>query len=296
MKPNSPSQPRPTPSAQDLPVQPDDRGARLRAHLNAVHEQAAGFTEACAANCRNTSGLNSYQWLSQAVKPPRGGHVLDLACGSGVLLEECRARYGADIALSGVDMSPDELILARERLADADVTLHEGLAQSLGFAGDAVFDAVLCHWALTLMDPLEPVLAEIARVLKPGGVFAAIVDGPSEAAQGYGEICTLIDSHVHAVRPDYAELGDPRARDGAALAKLVRDVIPGARVTVEADVFALEDTPERLAAETAGFFYSSFVLSVDERRAMLDELAAFFASRGTGRYEMPVNRLRVVCA
>lgn len=282
-----------TPIATDPP---HDRGARLRAHLNAVHEQAAGFTEACAANCRNAAGLNSYQWLSQAAQPPEGGHVLDLACGSGVLLEECRARYGDDIALSGVDMSPDELVLARNRLAGADVTLHEGLAQTLTFASDAGFNAVLCHWALTLMEPLEPVLAEIARVLKPGGVFAAIVDGPSEAARGYGDICTLIDSHVRAARPDYAELGDPRARNGAALADLVRGVFPGASVTVETDVFAMEDPPERLAAETAGFFYSSFVLNEVERCAMLDELTAFFAAAGERRYEMPVNRLRVVRA
>ncbi|MEQ8433662.1 MAG: class I SAM-dependent methyltransferase [Oceanicaulis sp.] len=293
MKSDPPLQSGSTPTARGLP---GDGGALLRAHLNAVHEKAAGFTEACAANCRNASGLNSYEWLSQAAEPPRGGHVLDLACGSGVLLEECRARYGADIALSGVDMSPDELILARGRLIDADTTLHEGLAQSLGFAGDAAFDAVLCHWALTLMDPLEPALAEIARALKPGGVFAAIVDGPGEAARGYGEVCTLIDSHVRAARPDYAELGDPRARDGAALADLVRTVFPGASITVETDVFAMEDPPERLAAETAGFFYSSFVLNEDERRAMLDDLATFFATTGAGRYEMPVNRLRVVCA
>lgn len=293
---NSPSPARPAPVAAPLPLQAGDRGALLRAHLNAVHERAAGFTEACAANCRNAAGLNSYEWLSQAVQPPRGGHVLDLACGSGVLLEECRDRYGAGVALSGVDMSPDELILARDRLADADVALHEGLAQSLGFAGDAEFDAVLCHWALTLMDPLEPVLAEIARVLKPGGVFAAIVDGPTETARGYGELCTLIDSHVRAARPDYAELGDPRARDGAALAQLVSDLLPKARVTVESDVFAMEGAPERLAAETAGFFYSSFVLSEDGRRALLNDLASFFATTGAGRYEMPVNRLRVVCA
>lgn len=293
MKSDPPLQPGFTPAAHGLP---GDGGARLRAHLNAVHERAAGFTEACAANCRNASGLNSYEWLSQAVKPPRGGHVLDLACGSGVLLEECRARYGADIALSGVDMSPDELVLARGRLTDANVSLHEGLAQSLDFAGDAAFDAVLCHWALTLMDPLEPALTEIARVLKSGGVFAAIVDGPSEAARGYGEICALIDSHVRAARPDYSELGDPRARDGAALADLVRTVFPGASVTVETDVFAMEDPPARLAAETAGFFYSSFVLTEAERCVMLDDLASFFALTGAGRYEMPVNRLRVVCA
>ncbi len=274
----------------------DDGGARLRAHLQAVHEDAAGFTEACAAACRDDQGRNSYEWLSQAAKPAPGASVLDLACGSGVLLELCRARYGGEVALTGLDMSEAELKLARDRLAGADIALHHELAQSIDFAADASLDAVLCHWALTLMDPLDPVLAELARVLKPGGVFAAIVDGPDAAADGYAEVGAIIGAHVDRARPDYLELGDPRTRHGEALSALSRDAFPGADVRVETGVFAIEDAPDRLAEEASGFFYSAFVLSPDEREAMLAELTAFFASRPKPRFEMPVNRLVVSTA
>ena len=275
------------------PAGRNDGGARLRAHLKAVHEDAAGFTEACAAACRDGQGRNSYEWLSEAVRPAPGAAVLDLACGSGVLLELCRARYGGEVALTGLDMSEAELALARERLAGHDVALREGLAQSLDFIGETSFDAVLCHWALTLMDPLEPVLGEVSRVLKPGGVFAAIVDGPDAAATGYAEASAVIGGHVRKARADYVELGDPRARDGDALRSLAASVFDGAEINVETGVFAMEATPERLAEEASGFFYSAFVLSDDERRAMLEDLAGFFARQASPRFEMPVNRLVV---
>ena len=276
---------------------PEGEGARdaadLRAHLLAVHEEAAGFTESCASACRDPEGRNSYDWLCAAAAPGEGASVLDLACGSGVLLELCRKRYGAHVALTGLDMSAAELELARERLYEADVSLHAGLAQSLDFAASASFDAVLCHWALTLMDPLEPVLAEVARVLRPGGVFAAIVDGPDAAATGYAEAGAIIGGHVREARADYVELGDPRARDGDALRALAASVFDRAEVSVETGVFALEDTPERLAEEASGFFYSAFVLSEDQRRAMLEDLAGFFTRQPKPRFEMPVNRMIV---
>lgn len=271
----------------------DEPGAALRAHLKSVHDAAAGFTESCASACRNAAGLTSYAWLCDAATPPADGAVLDLACGSGMLLELCRAHYAPGVALTGVDMSPAELKLASARLEGCGVELHEGLAQTLSFAADRAFDAVLCHWALTLMDPLPAVLEEVARVLRPGGVFAAVVDGPAEAAAGYGDICALIDSHVRAVVPDYAELGDPRARTGESLAALAGRAFPGAQISVETQVFTLEDSPARLAEQTAGFFYSSFMLSGEAHRAMLDDLAGLFARQARPRYEMPVNLLRL---
>ena len=72
-------------------------------------------------------------------------------------------------------MSADELTLARQRVPDPAVKLHLGLAQHMAFIADRSIDVVLCHWGLTLMDPVEQVLAEVRRVLRPEGILAAIV-------------------------------------------------------------------------------------------------------------------------
>ena len=151
--------------------------ASLREHLMLVHRDHTGFAESCASRCRDLSGQNSYEQLASVVDPLKQSYVLDLACGSGVLLEICRQRCGGFSKLTGVDMSEEELVLARQRNPDSGVRLYQGIAQDLSFIDDGEFDVILCHWALTLMDQVPLVMREIKRLLRPQGIFAAIVDG-----------------------------------------------------------------------------------------------------------------------
>jgi SAM-dependent methyltransferase len=270
----------------------------LRAHLRRIHHDHAGFTESCAMRCRDAEGRTSYAWLAEAVDPERHGVVLDLACGSGPLLQLCHATLPGALRLVGVDMSPDELALARARLPEGRARLIEAQAQRLDALADGAVDVALCHWALTLMDPVAPVLEEVARVLAPGGRFAALVDGPMEAAPGYADVHDLIYGHVQAALPGYGtvDLGDPRVRGTADLVALARAAFPGASVRVETGVVTMSAPAETLAEEAAGFFYAAFVLAPEARARMLADLAALLAGMapdGPPRFAMPVNRLVV---
>ena len=265
-------------------------GASLRDHLLAVHGANAGFTEACASRCQDDQGRSSYAWLAEAIDPPRHRNVLDLACGS----------HGAAIRMTGVDMSEAELALARARVPSAELALHRGLAQDMAFLDDASQDAVLCHWALTLMDPVAPVLREVRRVLRPGGTFAAIVDGEMDQAPGYRAVHDLIYGWVQHAYPAYGrfELGDARVRDTEALAALAGELFDDAQVRIEPNVLYLSDPPETLAREAAGFFYAAFVLSAESNAAMLDDLSRLLRETGGDRptFAMPINRLVVTRA
>jgi SAM-dependent methyltransferase len=272
--------------------------AELREHLLSVHRHHAGFTESCARRCRDARGRNSYEWLAETVDPSCHRQVLDVACGSGALTALCHQRFGQQIELIGVDMSPDELALARQRVSEEAVLLHCGLAQEMDFIADASIDVVLCHWALTLMDPVEPVLAEVRRVLRPDGVFAAIVDGEMATAPGYAELHELIYGWVQREYPGYGEsdMGDPRVRTTAALVALAQELFDGAQVHIEPSVVRQHGAPDVLAREAAGFFYASFALSAPVHAEMLSELAALFAAQGLGgssHFAMPINRLVV---
>lgn len=93
-----------------------------------------------------------------------GNRVLDVGCGSGELLEHLQdqgARPG------GVDPAARMVELARARAVGADV--RRGDVEHLPF-DDAAFDAVLAVNAVQFADDLDDALAEIARVLVPGGV------------------------------------------------------------------------------------------------------------------------------
>jgi len=272
--------------------------ADLREHLLHVHRHHAGFTESCAKRCRNADGRNSYDLLVDVIDVHRHRTVLDLACGSGALIALCHQRHRSKITLIGVDMSTDELALARQRIPEETLRLHCGMAQDMGFIADASIDVVLCHWALTLMDPIEPVLSEVRRALRPGGIFAAIIDGEMAAAPGYGELNDLIFRWVEREYPGYREidLGDARVRSAAALTALANRAFQPANVRIEPAVVTLSAAPDVLAREAVGFFYASFVLSPPSHERMLREIEAFFADRGLenhSHFAMPINRLVV---
>jgi SAM-dependent methyltransferase len=91
------------------------------------------------------------------------GTALDAACGTGR-----HAAYLAGLGhrVIGVDSSPDMLARARARLPRAD--LRAGTLERLPLPDRAV-DTVVCGLALTHVPDLAPVLAEFARVLRPGG-------------------------------------------------------------------------------------------------------------------------------
>ena len=119
-----------------------------------VHELAGGVLE----------------WL--AAKP--GEKILDLGCGDGQLTQRIAAT-GADVL--GVDASADMVRAARERGVVADL----GDAQQLPYA-DQTFDAVFSNAALHWVRDQDAMIAEIDRVLKPGGRFVAEMGGHGNIA------------------------------------------------------------------------------------------------------------------
>ena len=216
-------------------------GNALVDHLKTIHQENTGFTEACASSCRDEAGRNSYEWLSEVVTDNASLSVLDLACGSGPLLKILFDR-NKNLNLKGIDMCPEELVLAKTRLKNSGVNLIESKAQNLTAINDNSIDIVLCHWALTLMDPIVPVLDEIKRVLTSEGQFAALVDGPMNVAYGYAEVHDLIYSYVQEEIPSYGEidLGDPRIRGSESLGNLAHKAFPEASVTIETNVVSME--------------------------------------------------------
>ena len=276
--------------------QPTDNA--LREHLLSVHKYHPGFSVSCSSKCRDDLGRNSYESLASLIDPDCHSHILDLACGSGALLAVCRQRCGPNTELSGVDMSAEELMLARRRNSDAGANLYEGLAQDLFFIDDDFFDVVLCHWALTLMDQVPLVLKEVRRVLKDTGIFAAIVDGRAQTAPGYAELNEIIYSYVRQHCPQYGgiDLGDPRVREGESLERLVKQTFAGAEVKIESEVFYMKSSPKVLASEVAGFFYASYVLNPEDHNCMLQQIESFFEKQQKGnqcKFSLPVNKLVV---
>ena len=271
-------------------------------HLRTVHQEHTGFTEECASSCRDEAGRNRYEWLAEIVPDNEGLNILDLACGSGPLLKILFDR-NKSLNLKGIDMCPEELKLAKSLLVNSRVNLIESKAQNLTAIDDNSIDIVLCHWALTLMDPIAPVLDEVRRVLTSKGRFAALVDGPMNIAPGYKEVHDLIYSYVQEEIPSYGEidLGDPRIRGSESLSDLANKTFPEANVTIETNVVSLVGPVTEVAETAAGFFYAAFVLNPEKRKSMIKSLSKILAiskesvgAEKQGRFSMPISRLLVV--
>jgi ubiquinone/menaquinone biosynthesis C-methylase UbiE len=126
------------------------------------------------------TGRAFIDWLS----PPPNLRWIDIGCGNGaftqVLVEHC-----APMSVEGVDPSEGQLAFARERLATPLAKFRQGDAMALRFPDGSFDAAVMALVVFFIPDPARGV-AEMARVVRPGGLAAAYVwdvvngGGPSE--------------------------------------------------------------------------------------------------------------------
>jgi trans-aconitate methyltransferase len=104
----------------------------------------------------------------ELLAPQAGERILDLGCGDGVLTAKL-VEFGCTVV--GVDASPDQVAAAGERGLDARVVNAEALTFDREF--DAVFSNAALHW----IPRPDPVIAGVARALKPGGRFVGEFGG-----------------------------------------------------------------------------------------------------------------------
>ncbi|HEY5900114.1 MAG TPA: class I SAM-dependent methyltransferase [Burkholderiales bacterium] len=108
------------------------------------------------------------------------GRLLEVGCGPAVMMPDLLAM-GFDV--QGIDMSNEMIHRARQRMAghplEKRCRLALGDVERLQFS-DACFDAVLCMGVLEYLPRYSRALAEISRVLKPGGV--AVFSLPNRAS------------------------------------------------------------------------------------------------------------------
>jgi ubiquinone/menaquinone biosynthesis C-methylase UbiE len=145
----------------------DDRTAERRRRMNEnkrrhYAEEAARYDQEMDFFERKLLGPEHRVWACDHAV----GETLEVALGTGLNLP----HYPPDVRLTGLDLSPEMLAIAKaraERLGRA-ITIDEGDAQNLPFA-DSSFDTVVCTYALCSVLDDAAAIAEMKRVLKPGG-------------------------------------------------------------------------------------------------------------------------------
>jgi SAM-dependent methyltransferase len=153
-----------------------------------------------------------------------GQRVLDVGCGTGVVAITA-ARLGARV--TGLDFSPELLERARENaeIAGVEIDWREGDIEKMPFA-DAAFDAVLSQYGHIFAPRPDVAVAEMLRVLKPGGTIAFSTWPPELFI---GRMFALVARYLPPPPPGVSpppQWGDPnivRERLGSAVKDMVFD-------------------------------------------------------------------------
>lgn len=119
-----------------------------------------------------------------------GQRVLDVACGTGVLADGVSRRVGETGHVTGIDLNPGMLAQALRR--NPSVDWRESAAEDLPF-DDGQFDAVISQFGLMFFEDRTRALAEMWRVLKPGGKLAVAVWASLDQTPGYSAMRDLLD-------------------------------------------------------------------------------------------------------
>ena len=189
-------------------------------YVAGYHDANPGITEDVLVDARDDEGRSPYDWLVEAV-PAGASTVIDLACGSAPL-----ARLLAGARVGGVDQSAGELTRAQEQ-ARTGIRLLMRASASAPPISDQCADAVVVSMALMLLRPLDTVLAEIRRLLRPGGTVVATLPiraaspGP-DGAPTFARILAALGQSTNSY---------PERLDDATLA----DRFSTARLTLGAD-------------------------------------------------------------
>ena len=166
--------------------------------LRAFHAARPGVTAAAFAR------TDSYRALAARVATAR--RVLDLGGGDGPLLAWLPDAISVDLSLEEAARAP----------AGRGV---QGRAHELSFR-DGAFDACACHLAFMLFGDIERVVRELARVIAPGGTFAAVLGGgpTADGEDAFHRFLAIARPHVRPIA-----LGDRRASSEAGWRTLFAD-------------------------------------------------------------------------
>ncbi len=147
--------------------------------------------------------------LLEALAPRPGERVLDVACGTGLVTLAAAHAVGTGGAVVGVDIS-GRMVESAVQQAGARGVLNASFArmdaEGLDFA-DALFDVVLCALGLMYVPDPARAMAEMRRVVRPGGRIGVVVWGERHRC-GWAPALAIVDAEVTSdVCPLFFRLG-----------------------------------------------------------------------------------------
>jgi ubiquinone/menaquinone biosynthesis C-methylase UbiE len=132
------------------------------------------------------------QWpgrVADAANVRSSQRVLDVACGTGILARTVVERVGPLGSVVGLDVNEGMLAVAKRKASQ--IEWRQGIAEDMPFDNGS-FDTVVSQFGLMFFEDKNAAIAEMVRVLRPGGCLAAAVWDSLQNAPGYAEMANLL--------------------------------------------------------------------------------------------------------
>lgn len=174
----------------------------IKQHCKVFNAVAAGYDR--AATVQQEIGRRLFERLEYLIMKPR--YVLDLGCGTGTFTTQL-ATYYPNAVIIGLDLAHEMLIHAQLKCADTRDGFVQADMAALPFE-TGLFDLVFANQALHWSSSLSATLAELNRVMRPGGCLMFSTVGPDTFME-LKKAWAMVDSYVHTVDfIDMHDLGD----------------------------------------------------------------------------------------
>ncbi len=217
--------------------------------------------------------------VTEAAGVQKGDAVLDVACGTGVLARRALSVVGPDGRVVGVDPAPGMLAAAEE--VEPGIEWISGAAEDLPLE-DAQFDRVVSQFGMMFFADRARAIAEMHRVLRPGGAVAiAVWDGVAKNP-GYEGVIEALRQEVSDEAADILQMPFSLG-DGEKLADEFRhSALSNVQLTTKAGAATFANSRVMLEADLRGWL-PLFDINLSEKKigevlAASDEVLAKYVA------------------